>query len=58
LLIRDMPVLHRVRVVQIGAIVICLAGAFSDSRVLHRLIGPAATAGLVLVTTALGLGIL
>jgi hypothetical protein len=57
-LIRDMPVLHRVRLVQIGAIGICLAGALSDSRALHRLIGPIATAGLVLVTTALGLGLL
>ena len=57
-LIRDMPVLHRVRFVQIGAIAVCLAGALSDSRVLHRLIGPIATAGLVLVTTALGLGLL
>jgi hypothetical protein len=39
-------------------IAICLAGALSDSRVLHRLLGPAATAALVLVTTALGLGLL
>ena len=57
-LIRDLPVAHRVRLIQAVLISIFLAGALSDSRALHRMIGPAITVALVLVTTALGLGLL
>jgi hypothetical protein len=57
-LIRGLPVAHRVRLIQAVLIGAFLAGALSDSPLLHRMIGPAITVALVVVTTALGLGLL